>query len=105
MIETYHGLITNEILLQSVNTYFLLMFTTRNGLFFGVLFVALGMALRSTGWKQSAIRLPRRLRRLGCWSSKRLPCVTSTGHWITNTLNDRAVYLYWFAGLLRTRLD
>ena len=33
LIETYHGLITNEILLQSVNTYFLLMFTTRNGLF------------------------------------------------------------------------
>lgn len=57
LIETYHGLITNEILLQSVNTYFLLMFTTRNGLFFGVLFVALGMALADQN-RVEAIRHP-----------------------------------------------
>ena len=45
LVETYYGLISNEVLLKTVNIYFLLMFTTRNGLFFGVLFVAIGMML------------------------------------------------------------
>ena len=49
LVETYYGLITNEFLLKSVNIYFLLMFTTRNGLFFGVLFTAIGIMIAQTG--------------------------------------------------------
>lgn len=54
-LETYHGLITNETLLKGVNLYFTVMFTTRNGLFFGVLFVALGMALAKN---QNFLKIP-----------------------------------------------
>lgn len=50
LLETYHGLIQNELLLKSVNIYFTLFFTTRNGLFFGILFVALGMAASKYNW-------------------------------------------------------
>ena len=46
LIETYHGLITNDFLLQSVNVYFFTdVYDAQRLIFFGVLFVALGMAL------------------------------------------------------------
>ncbi len=42
-LETYYGALTNNVLLNGIDIYFSIFFTTRNGLFFGILCVALGM--------------------------------------------------------------
>ncbi|MEG0177154.1 acyltransferase [Anaerorhabdus sp.] len=44
-LETYYGLIPNGTFLDALNIYLMIFFTTRNGLFFGILFVSLGMAV------------------------------------------------------------
>ncbi len=44
-LETYYGLITNPTLLAIVNRYMALFITTRNGLFYGSIFVAIGFFL------------------------------------------------------------
>ncbi|MEG0165819.1 acyltransferase [Anaerorhabdus sp.] len=42
-LETYYGFIPEGMIKQGFNIYLALFFTTRNGLFFGILFVSMGM--------------------------------------------------------------
>lgn len=42
-LETYYGFIPDGLFKQGFNNYMALFFTTRNGLFFGILFVSIGM--------------------------------------------------------------
>ncbi|MEG0239888.1 acyltransferase [Anaerorhabdus sp.] len=42
-LETYYGIIPNGAFLDAFNIYLMIFFTTRNGLFFGILFVSMGM--------------------------------------------------------------
>lgn len=44
-LETYYAIFENLPMMQSVKIYFSIFITTRNGLFFGVLYVALGIAI------------------------------------------------------------
>lgn len=107
LVETYHGLITNEILLQSVNTYFLLMFTTRNGLFFGVLFVAMGMALADLN-RTKTLRHPF-IKAAAAFVLLVVEAFTVRHfHWALDYnmyLMTVPFILYWFAGLLQTQLN
>ena len=107
LVETYHGLITNEILLQSVNTYFLLMFTTRNGLFFGVLFVAMGMALADLN-QTKTLRHPFINAAVAFVLLVAEAFTVRHFHWALDYnmyLMTVPFILYWFAGLLQTQLN
>lgn len=44
-IETYYGMLPEGIIKTGVNIYFSILFTTRNGIFYGLLFVSMGMAI------------------------------------------------------------
>lgn len=44
-IETYYGILPEGILKTGINIYFSILFTTRNGIFYGLLFVSMGMAI------------------------------------------------------------
>ncbi|MFQ8584004.1 MAG: acyltransferase family protein [Holdemania massiliensis] len=106
LVETIMA-ITNEILLQSVNTYFLLMFTTRNGLFFGVLFVAMGMALADLN-QTKTLRHPFIKAAVAFVLLVAEAFTVRHFHWALDYnmyLMTVPFILYLFAGLLQTQLN
>ena len=104
LVETYYGLISNQALLSTVNTYFLLMFTTRNGLFFGVLFVGIGMMMAQSNVAER-VKKPL-LKAVISFSLLVIEAfIVKTHQWAI----DYNMYLmtipfsfYWFSWLLRT---
>lgn len=107
LLETYHGLLPDNFIRQGVDLYFLLMFTTRNGLFFGVLFVGLGMAL-GDGQRWQNIRHPFRkafisfiLLVIEAFTVRNLDLAIDYNMYIMTV----PFILYWFSGLMQTKLN
>ena len=107
LFETYNGLIAGGWLRQTLDLYLMFMFTTRNGLLFGVLFVALGMFLaQHQRWRK--IPHPFRLAALSfillvieAFSVRSMQLALDYNMYLMTV----PFTLFWFCGLLQSRLD
>lgn len=106
LVETYYGLISNPLLKSGIDLYFSLFFTTRNGLFVGILYVALGIFLADKNRVQS-IKKPLLLS-TGFFV---LLCIEAFNVRALNCAIDYNVYIfmvpfttYWFVYLMNKKL-
>lgn len=106
-LETYYGFIPDGLFKQGFNNYMALFFTTRNGLFFGILFVSIGMYIAKYD-VQSKIKYYR-LFALLCFVAL---CIEAFSIRLLGAAIDYNFYFmvvpfsfFWFITLLNTQLN